>query len=66
MGKSHSLYFEFMDCTFTLADRYHITPFELYQQDCEEVIMTINFFVAKADEKDDDKKEPIYDGFWDF
>ena len=24
------------------------------------------FFVAKADEKDDDKKEPIYDGFWDF
>ena len=55
-----------MDCTFTLADRYHITPFELYRQDCEEVIMTINFFVAKADEKDEDKPESIYDGFWDF
>lgn len=48
-----------------MADRYHITPFELYRQDCDEVIMTINFFVAKGDEEDE-HKEPVNDGFWDF
>ena len=53
----------------TIADKMSMTIFELFREDCGEVIDLINFFVDKAEgfeEKSTKKEEPTgYDGFWD-
>lgn len=51
-----------------MADRFHITPFELYKQDCEEVIDLINYFLKKSENESKTKKQQPKgnDGFWDF
>lgn len=63
-----SLYFELFELTITIADRFHITPFELFQQDCDEVISVINYFVIKGEETENKKqKQPqAADDFWNF
>ena len=58
-----------METTFTLAQHFGMTPFMLFEQDVDEVIMIINHFIAKSsvqknthsveiDEKEESK------GFW--
>ena len=50
-----------------MADRFHITPFELYKQDCGEVIDLINYFLEKSEAEEKKPKPPAAeDGFWDF
>ena len=68
MGDSpHSLFFEFQELSITIADRFHITPFELYKQDCGEVIDLINYFLEKSEAEEKKPKPPAAeDGFWDF
>lgn len=64
-----SLYFEMYDLTVTIADRFHITPFELFKQDCDEVISLINYFLAKSEtesKKPKQRQPQANDGFWDF
>jgi hypothetical protein len=64
-----SLYFELYDLTVTIADRFRITPFEMFAQDCDEVISLINYFLEKSEtEGKKPKQQPptVNDGFWDF
>lgn len=35
----------------TLATNLHISPFELFAQDCDEVIMLINFYILMGKDK---------------
>lgn len=39
-----------MKTTMTLATNLHISPFEIFDQDCDEVIMMINFYLKLGDE----------------
>ena len=64
-----SLYFEMYDLTVTIADRFRMTPFEMFAQDCDEVISLINYFLekGKAGNKKPKQQPPtVNDGFWDF
>jgi hypothetical protein len=36
--------------TITLARSFNVSPFEIMAQDCDEVIMLINYFIEKADD----------------
>lgn len=36
----------------TLARSFNVSPFEIMAQDCDEVIMLINYFIEKADGSD--------------
>lgn len=36
----------------TLARSFGVSPFEIMAQDCDEVIMVINYFITKADSDD--------------
>lgn len=38
-----------LSTTETLARSYNVTPFEIMAQDCDEVIMLINYFLKKAE-----------------
>ena len=38
-----------LSTTETLARSYHVTPFEIMAQDCDEVILFINYLLRKAD-----------------
>ena len=40
-----------MKTTMTLATNLHISPFELFNQDCDEVIMLINFYILLGQDK---------------
>lgn len=54
-----------MELTLTLSERFKITPFKLYKQDCFEVIALINHFIAKADDVDEKPQHKFNaDGFW--
>lgn len=46
-----------MKTTMTLATNLHISPFELFQQDVDEVILLINFYIRIG--KDKPKKTNI-------
>jgi len=35
--------------TITLARSFNVSPFEIMAQDCDEVIMLINYFIEKAE-----------------
>lgn len=35
--------------TDTIARSYNVTPFEILAQDCDEVIMVINYFIRKGE-----------------
>ena len=41
-----------MGTTITLARSFNVSPFEIMAQDCDEVIMLINYFVEKAEKGD--------------
>lgn len=38
-----------LSTTVTLARSFNVTPFEIMAQDCDEVIMLINYFLKKAE-----------------
>ena len=70
-----SLFFELMDFTYTLAAQHNISPFVVMDQDKDRVIMLINYFVEKGEQKPQTEyaaksatttKQRNYDGFWDF
>ena len=37
-----------METTFNLSRHFSVTPFVIFEQDCDEVISVINHFIAKA------------------
>lgn len=43
-----------------------MTPFDLFREDCGEVIAIINHFVEKGKEEQPEQAPAEYDGFWDF
>lgn len=68
MGKTHSLYFEFYQCGVTIADRFHISIFDVMREDTDEIIDYINFMIEKSDDEQEQENkadEPKID-FWDF
>ena len=59
--------------TITIADRFGVTPFVIFREDCNEVIATINHFLEMADKKENEppkgnqiKTTVKDDGFWNF
>ena len=38
-----------MKTTMTLANEWKLTPFEIFNKDTDEVIMTINYYIALGD-----------------
>lgn len=64
----HSLFFELMDFTVELSKTFGLSPFSILQQDKDDVIMLINYFVEKGtgEEKKEENKPMKNDGFWDF
>lgn len=61
-----------MDTTAQLARIYGTTPFNVLEQEADNVIMVINYLIEKAEKKPAKPKrenKPISnknDGFWDF
>ena len=58
-----------MKTTITLAGNYGVTPFVLFDQDTDEMIMFLNYLLETG--KDSQKEKPRTasrhdDGFWDF
>ena len=41
-----------MTTTLTLSTNLNISPFELFAQDCDEVIMVINYYLSRANRSD--------------
>jgi len=44
-----------MRTTMTLATNLHVSPFEIFAQDCDEVIMMINFYLLLSSKPDNAK-----------
>lgn len=60
-----------MRTTATLAKDMNASIFYIFEQDVDDVITVINFYVALGDEEKNDvaekkQKTKINDGFWDF
>lgn len=47
-----------MKTTMTLATNLHLSPFEIFEQDCDEVIMLINFYLILGNEQNESKPVP--------
>ena len=56
-----------MDLTITLADRFKVTPFDIFRENCDDVIQLINFFIQKGEDDDTEggNVQSADDGFWD-
>jgi hypothetical protein len=54
-----------MKTTMTLAMNLHVSLFDIFQQDCDEVIMLINFYIKIGSNEKNHKplepKKPKYD-----
>lgn len=46
-----------MQTTLTLSQTLNVSPFEIFQQDSDEVIMLINYYVVLSKEKPQKKAE---------
>lgn len=58
-----------MKTTMTLAQNLSISPFEIFDQECDEVIMLINFYIKLGGNQETEtkvKQPHKNDGFWDF
>lgn len=44
-----------MTTTMTLATNLHVSPFELFAQDCDEVIMLINYYLILSEHPQETK-----------
>lgn len=47
-----------MKTTMTLSASLNCNPFEIFNQDCDEVIMLINFYIALGDEENTTELTP--------
>lgn len=45
-----------MDFTTIVAERFHLSPFAVLQEDKDSVIMLINYYVEKGDEEQTNMK----------
>ena len=54
-----SVFAELMKTTMTLATNLHVSPFEIFAQDCDDVIMLINFYLALGNEHSESGKSAI-------
>ena len=45
-----------MQTTITLAKNLHISPFEIFQQECDEVILLINFYIMLGNQSNESDK----------
>lgn len=65
-----SIFVELMKTTMTLSQHLNISPFEIFDRDCDEVIMLINFYIMLGENKNTKTqttaKSSKNDGFWDF
>ena len=65
-----SIFVELMKTTMTLSQQLNISPFEIFDRDCDEVIMLINFYIKLGENKESNKETIVKpsknDGFWDF
>ena len=50
-----SVFAELMRTTMTLATNLHVSPFEIFAQDTDEVIMLINFYLQIGNESEPTK-----------
>lgn len=59
-----------MDFTYELSRSFNLSPFEILNQDKDQVIMMINYFSDKPIEENyqSETTKPLKqnDGFWDF
>jgi len=57
-----------MDATIIIAGNYQMTPFELFAQDTDDVIMLLNYLAGTGEREKEKAKNPVStdDGFWDF
>ena len=46
-----------MKTTMTLAANLHCSPFEIFAQECDEVIMLINFYMALGENPETNKNK---------
>lgn len=45
---SNGLYYDLMYVSMSLCSNYNMTPFYLFAQNTEEVIMIVNFYIEKS------------------
>lgn len=50
-----SLFFELMDFTCELSRSFNLSPFEILDQDTDNVIMLVNYFVEKGQDVTDEE-----------
>jgi hypothetical protein len=57
-----------MNATIIIAGNYHLTPFDLFSQDADEVIMLLNYLSEAGGKEKEQENKPVSsnDGFWDF
>jgi hypothetical protein len=57
-----------MDATIIIAGNYQMTPFDLFSQDADEVIMLLNYLSETGGKAQEKESKPVSsnDGFWDF
>lgn len=58
-----------MKTTMTLSTNLNCSPFEIFDQDVDEVIMLINFYLKLGETEgtvSSNKPQKHNDGFWDF
>ena len=46
----HGVYFELMRVTITIAQAFKLSPFDLFKQDKDEVILIINYFIEAGED----------------
>lgn len=54
-----------MKTTMTIAANLNTSPFEVFEQDVDEVIMLINFYLKLDNKEEINKPSRKDDGFWD-
>lgn len=52
--------------TITLSQNLNCNYFEILQQDTDDVIFLINYFVELGSQKEEERPSKKDDGFWDF
>jgi len=55
--------------TITISGNYNTTPFAMFEQDVDEMIMLVNYLLdlgANAQQKEQGTAPARDDGFWDF
>ena len=55
------------ETVITISDRWHLSPFDILKEDCEDVFMLLDYFLGITQkENKPEKVNDFNDGFWDF